>query len=216
VRGAHRAFEPRFNPHHFAATAIDNPWYPLKPGTRFVYRGTKDDKPARDLVTVTRGTKEILGVKCTVVRDRLYLAGRLAEDTIDWYAQDTAGNVWYFGEATRELEHGKVTSREGSWQARRSGAEPGIIMQANPTVGDAYRQERFKGHAEDHAKVLSLSAPVTVPLGSYSNAQLTREWTPLEPNVVDHKYYGRGIGLLREATAKGPRESLVLVRVTTP
>lgn len=204
---------PHFDAGDFSGSKIDNPWYPLNPGTTFVYHGTKDKKPARDVVNVTGETKKILGVSCTVVLDQLFLGGELAERTFDWYAQDKEGNVWYFGEATEELENGKVTSREGSWQAGVDGAEPGVIMQADPKVGDSYQQEFFKGRAEDQAQVLSLAASVQVPYGSYSySAQLTKEWTPLEPGVIDHKYYARRVGVVKEATAKGPRESLVLVR----
>ena len=205
---------PRFDAGNFHGARIDNPWFPLRPGTTFVYSGTKDAKPMRDVVTVTAESKEILGVTCAVVRDRVFLAGEPAEQTADWYAQDDDGNVWYFGEATREFEHGRVTSTEGSWESGVHGAEPGLVMEAKPRVGDAYEQEHFAGHAEDHAKVLSLTATVRVPHGSYTGAQLTKEWTPLEPDVIDHKYYARGIGIVKEATAKGPRETLVLVRVS--
>ncbi|HYX88671.1 MAG TPA: hypothetical protein VE753_04835 [Gaiellaceae bacterium] len=205
---------PRFDAGHFHGARIDNPWLPLRPGTTFVYSGTKDGKHARDVVTVSAETKEILGVTCVVVRDRLALAGEPAEQTADWYAQDDDGNVWYFGEATRELQNGKVTTTEGSWEAGVHGARPGVVMEAKPRVGDAYEQEHFPGHAEDHAKVLSLAAALRVPQGSYRGAQLTKEWTPLEPGVIDHKYYARGVGLVKEDTVKGPRESLVLVRIS--
>jgi len=205
---------PRFDAGHFHGAKIDNPWFPLRPGTTLVYRGTKDGKRARDVVTVTAETKEILGVPCAVVHDRLFLAGEPAEETLDWYAQDDDGDVWYFGEATRELENGRVTSTEGSWQAGVHGAEPGLVMEAKPTVGDSYEQEHFAGHAEDHARVLSLSASVRVPHGSYTGAQLTREWTPLEPGVIDHKYYVRRVGLVKEQTAKGPLERLDLFKLT--
>lgn len=205
---------PRFSAGDFHDARIDNPWFPLRPGRSFVYAGTEDGRPARDVATVTRETKKILGVTCAVVHDRLFLSGKPAEETLDWYAQDEDGNVWYFGEATRELEDGRVTSTEGSWQAGVHGAEPGIVMEATPKVGDSYVQEHFEGHAEDHAEVLGLSASVTVPNGSYSDALLTKEWTPLEPDVVDHKYYARGFGLVKEATAKGAPETLVLVRIS--
>src|SRR3954449_286038 len=159
---------------------IDNPWFPLVPGTSFVYRGVKDGKEARDVYTVTRVTKTIQGVRCTAVRDRLYLAGRLEERTTDWYAQDRHGNVWYFGEATAELDRaGRVTSTEGSWQAGRDGAQAGIYMTARPMVGQSRRQEYYKGHAEDHFSVLSVRAPVSVPYVTSSRALLTKEWTPL-------------------------------------
>src|ERR1051326_3951524 len=124
--GAH-ATGPGFSAH------VDNPWFPLRPGTTYVYRGVKDGKPARDVVTVTRERKTITGVPCVVVHDRLYLGGRLEERTSDWYSQDRAGNVWYFGEDTAELDaHGHVTSTEGRWQAGRGGAEAGIYLPAHP------------------------------------------------------------------------------------
>jgi hypothetical protein len=193
---------------------VDNPWFPLPPGTTLVYRGVKDGRSARDVVTVTRLTKTIQGARCTVVRDNLYLDGRLAERTTDWYAQDRAGNVWYFGEATAELDrNGRVKSREGSWQAGVHGALPGIYMPAHPAVGQRFRQEYYKGQAEDHFEVLSLSASVRVPYTSSKHALLTREWTPLEPGVVDHKLYLRGIGTVLEETVKGGDERLALVSV---
>jgi hypothetical protein len=186
---------------------VDNPWFPLKPGTTFVYTGGKDGAQGRDVVTVTNRTKGIRGVDCTEVDDRLYLAGKLAERTTDWYAQDARGNVWYFGEATAELNAaGRVTSREGSWLAGVDGARAGIFMPAHPKVGQSFRQEYYKGHAEDHFTVLSLSASVVVPYTASARALLTREWTPLEPDTLDHKLYIRGIGLAKEETIKGGDE----------
>src|SRR5213594_1290937 len=186
---------------------VDNPWFPLVPGTTFVYRGVKDGKSARDVFTVTRTTRTIQGVRCTAVADRLYLGGRLEERTTDWYAQDKAGNVWYFGEATAELDaHGKVTSREGSWLSGVNGAQPGVFMPAHPRVGQSFRQEYYKGHAEDHFRVAGLFG-ITTPKG----ALLTEEWTPLEPGVLDHKLYARGVGQLLEQSVKGPTERLALI-----
>ena len=186
---------------------VDNPWFPLKPGTTFIYEGTKDGQSGRDVVTVTNHTTRIRGVRCTAVDDRLSLHGRLAERTTDWYAQDAQGNVWYFGEATAELdESGRVTSREGSWRAGLDGAQPGILMPAHPKVGQSFRQEYYKGHAEDHFAVVSVSASVVVPYTASAHALLTKEWTPLEPDTLDHKVYVRGIGLVREETIKGGDE----------
>src|SRR5919201_3127018 len=196
---------------------VTNPWFPLRPGTTLVYRGVKVGKTSRDVVHVTGATKRIAGVVCTAVSDRLYLSGRLEERTTDWYAQDKAGNVWYFGEDTAELDaHGKVTTREGSWLAGVHGAQPGIFMPAHPRVGYSARQEYYKGHAEDHFRVLSLSARVTTPGASSSHAVLTKEWTPLEPGVIDHKYYVRRIGTVLEQTVKGGDERNVLVSVHRP
>jgi hypothetical protein len=204
------------NPGDFVAR-VDNPWFPLLPGTTFVYRGVKDGKTARDVVTVTHATRTIQGVRSTAVADRLYLAGRLEERTTDWYAQDRRGNVWYFGEATAELDRaGHVTSTEGSWLAGRNGAKAGIYMTARPTVGQSRLQEYYKGHAEDHFAVVSLRARVSVPYTTSSRALLTKEWTPLEPGTLDHKYYVRGIGNVKEATVKGPLERSELVSVHRP
>src|SRR5207253_316772 len=130
-------------------------------------------------------TKLIHGVRCTEIDDRLYLKGRLGERTKDWYAQDARGNVWYFGEATAELDQrGRVKSREGSWRAGVGGARAGIVMPAQPRIGQSMRQEFYKGHAEDHFQVLSVSTPVRVPYIASKRALLTKEWTPLEPGVI--------------------------------
>jgi hypothetical protein len=191
---------------------IDNPWLPFKPGTEWVYRGVKDGKTSRDVVRVTTATRVIDGVRCTAVSDRLYLRGKLAERTTDWYAQDSRGNVWYYGEATAELDKsGRVKSTEGSWRAGVRGAKPGIVMPAHPRVGQSARQEYYKGHAEDHFQVLSLSATVRVPYVASKHALLTKEWTPLEPDVLDHKVYVRGIGMVEEREVKGGDEHAALV-----
>ncbi len=160
-------------------TRVDNPWFPLRPGTISVYSGVKDGKPSRDVFVVTSRTKRIQGVGCTVVDDKLYLQGRLEERTKDWYAQDRAGNVWYFGEATAELNpDGSVKTTEGSWRAGVSGARPGIFMPARPHPGQTGLQEFYEGHAEDHFRILSLEAEVQTPAASSNMALLTREWTP--------------------------------------
>lgn len=198
-----------------AGTPI-NPWFPLRPGTTFVYQGTKDGEPTRDVVTVTHRTKLIQGFRCTVVSDLLYERGRLTERTTDWYRTDAKGNVWYMGEATAELDgKGRITSTEGSWQAGVDGARGGILMPAQPKVGQSFQPEYYKGHAEDHLQVLSLSATVSVPYTSSRHALLTKEWTPLEPGVLDHKLYVRGVGLVKEETVKGGSERAVLVDVKT-
>jgi hypothetical protein len=193
---------------------VTNPWFPLRPGTSYRYTGIKDGEPTRDVVTVTRKTKVIQGVHCTVVHDALYVHGRPEERTADWYAQAADGTVWYFGEATAELdENGKVVSREGSWQAGVDGARAGIFMPLHPKVGQTFQQEYYKGHAEDYFEVLSLSAHVTTPYQSSTGALRTKEWTPLEPGVVDQKLYIRGVGIVKEQTVKGGNERSQLVSV---
>jgi hypothetical protein len=191
---------------------VTNPWFPLRAGTELVYTGTKDGKATRDVVLVTRRTIVIAGARCAVVQDLLYEAGKLEERTLDYYAQDRAGNVWYFGEDTAELDaQGRVTSREGTWRAGRNGAKAGVYMPAHPTVGQTGRQEYYKGHAEDHFRVVSLDTTVRVPFVTSHAALETREWTPLEPGTLDQKLYVRGIGTVKEASLKGPVERNTLV-----
>ncbi len=204
----------RPNPSDFSAN-VTNPWYPLKPGTTYVYRGVKGGKALRDVLTVTHQTKKIEGVPCVVLDDRVYLNGHLGERTTDWYTQDKQGNVWYFGESTAELDaQGHVTSTAGTWMAGLHGARPGIYMFANPKPGQTARQEFYKGQAEDHFQVVSLKATVKVPYISSKQALLTKEWTPLEPGVIDHKLYVRGIGTVLEQTVKGGTERAELISVT--
>ena len=191
---------------------VTNPWYSLRPGSRHVYRGVKDGEPTREVMIVTRRTKVIDGAPCVVVSDRLFMRGRLEERTIDWYSQDARGNVWYFGEQTAELDrNGRVKNTSGSWQSGVNGARAGIFMFAHPRHGRWARQEYDTGQAEDHFMVLSLRSTVSVPYVSSTHALLTKEWTPLEPGVIDHKYYVRGIGTVLEQTAKGPLERNELI-----
>jgi hypothetical protein len=195
-------------------TRVDNPWFPLKPGTTLRYRGLKNGKPSRDVFTVEHGTKTIDGVPCTVVTDVLYLSGKLEERTTDWYAQDDAGNVWYFGEETAELDpSGGVKSTAGTWRAGVNGAQAGIYLPGNPRAGQTGRQEYYKGQAEDHFRVKNVATRVTTPGASSAQAVLTEEWTPLEPGVLDHKYYVRGIGTVLEQAVKGGTERNTLVSV---
>jgi hypothetical protein len=211
---------PKYDPSKFTPR-VDNAWYPLKPGIAYIYRGTEGARRARDVLRVTDRVATIAGARCRVVKDKVYLNGRLEERTTDYYTQDEDGNVWYFGEDTAELdEDGNVISREGTWRTGRNGAEAGIFMEANPQVGHTFQQEFLRHHAEDHYRVLSLRAEVRVPYGHFGrnklrrNVELTKEWTPLEPELRDHKYYVRGIGQVKEATARGrPIESLELVKV---
>jgi hypothetical protein len=205
------SYSPSINPSDFTTT-IDNKYFPLKPGTTFVYQGKTKNASERDVMTVTHSTKQIMGVKCVVVDDRVWAHGELSEKTFDWYAQDKKDNVWYFGENTEEYKNGKV-STEGSWEGGKDGAKPGIIMPANPKVGQTYRQEYLKGVAEDMAKVLDLNGSVKVPYSSFDHALVTKEWSPLEQGVVAHKYYGAGAGDVKEVAVKGPLETLELVDV---
>ena len=191
---------------------VTNPWFPLRPGSVYRYRGVKDGEPSREVMTVTHRTKTFDGATCVVVSDLLYIRGRLEERTEDYYTQDAKGNVWYFGEKTAELdEHGNVKNTSGSWMAGVDGAKPGIFMFVHPRPGDSARQEYLKGEAEDHFQVVAIGITATVPFKTLRGAMLTKEWTPLEPDVIDHKYYARGIGTVLEQTVKGGNERNELV-----
>ena len=199
-------------PSRFTHARVDNPWFPLRPGTRWVYRGSDDGDRTRDVVIATHRTRMIDGVRCRVVFDRVWTQGRLSERTRDFYAQTKRGTVWYFGERTATLNrHGDVISREGSFTSGVDGAEAGVFMTAHPRVGPSYFQEYYPGHAMDAFTVLRRNAHVSVPLLQSDHVLLTRETTPLEPRVVDHKYYVRDIGDVREVTVTGGRERLHLV-----
>jgi len=186
-------YDPVIDPANFVRH-VTNPFLPLPPGQTFVYEGhTKDGFVHNDFI-VTRKTKVILGVTCTEVHDVVYLDGELAEDTLDWYAQDNQGNVWYFGESTAEFEAGRPVTVEGSFTAGVNGDKPGIIMEAHSVPGDFYRQEFALATAEDNALVVSLDATVKVPAGLFHHCLKTKETTPLEPDALEHKYYAAGAG----------------------
>lgn len=204
---------PDFDPGDFVSV-VDNRYFPLRPGTRFVYRGTEDGEPETVITEVTHRQKTILGVKVVVVLDRVYLGGALKEKTLDWYAQDEDGNVWYFGEDTKEYENGKVVSTAGSFEAGKNGAKAGIIMLAHPHVGDRYQQEFARGVAEDRARVLSLHADVSVPYGSFHNCLKIVETTPLEPGAKGFKFHCRGVGLVKEDDVAGGTAHIALVRIS--
>ncbi len=208
-----QTYNPVINPAEFSTT-INNLYLPLTPGKTFIYQGTTEDGKERIEVSVTHETKHIIGVRCVVVSDRVWKNDELAEETLDWYAQDKAGNVWYFGEASKEIEGGKVVSTKGSWEAGIEGAQPGIVMQADPQIGASYRQEYYAGEAEDIAEVLSLSESLSVTFASYQNCLKTKEWTPLEPDAAEHKFYAPGIGLIAEETVQGKTGRTELVKIT--
>jgi hypothetical protein len=174
---------------------IDNPWWPMQPGARWVYRETDaEGNEQRVTVTVTDETRRVLGIEARVVHDRVTKNGALVEDTYDWYAQDADGNVWYLGEDTKEYEDGEVVSTSGSWEAGVDGAQPGILVPAEPEVGMTYRQEYYAGEAEDAATVLSLDERVETPAGAYDGVLMTKDYTPLDPRILEYKLYARGVG----------------------
>jgi len=209
----HGAYAPSIDPADFV-TKIDNRYWPLVPGTTFTYRGVRGTTPQTDVETVTHRTKQILGVTAVVVRDTVSEHGAPIERTFDWYAQDRAGNVWYMGELSLEMRHGRFVKASDSWQSGVDGAQPGIIVPAHPTAGEAYRQEYYPpGQALDEATVLSLSGSIQVPYGSYDGVLVTSERSPLEPQT-EQKYYAPGVGEVQEHVVQGHHEVFRLVGVT--
>lgn len=201
---------PSPDPQDFVAS-VDNPWFPLEPGTVWTYRGSSTEGTETVTVTVTDRTRVVQGVTTTVVHDVVADArGRTVEDTFDWYAQDTAGNVWYFGEDTTAYEGGKA-STEGSWEAGVDGAEAGLLMPARPRVGDGYAQEHLAGVAEDRGEIVALHVRSVVEAGTYDDVLVTEDTTPLEPGLVERKYYARGVGIVREEDVTGGSEIVELV-----
>jgi len=201
------------NPENFT-TIINNPFLPLEPGNTFIYKGSKEGSKQRDVFAVTDRTIVIDGVTCRVVHDRVFMQGVLQEDTFDYFAQDRDGNVWYFGEDTKELDrHGTVVSTAGTWRAGVDGARPGVIMEAHPKVNDHYFQEVAAPIAQDEAIVLNLHEIVAVPFGKFTNCLQTKEFTQLEPGNVEHKFYARGVGCILGVVVKGGKERLALVNI---
>jgi hypothetical protein len=192
---------------------IDNPYLGFERGKTFRYEGETGDGLETIVVEVTHDTKTILGVATTVVHDRAYLDGELVEDTFDWFAQDANGNVWYFGEDSKEIEGGIVVSTEGSWEAGVDGAVPGVLMLAEPVVGVKYQQEFAEDVAEDMARVLSLTKTAEVPYGTFDECLMTQEWSHLEPGAREFKYYAPGVGLVLELKPQGGRGRVELVSV---
>jgi hypothetical protein len=213
-----QASEPvDLNPADFSTT-VDNPYFPLPVGARWVVRVTDQEGTVQNqVITVTDQTKRIAnGVEARVVHDVVREDGEPVEITYDWYAQDSDGNVWYFGEDTAEYADGKVSSTKGSWEAGVGGARPGIVMLAQPTVGESYHQEYFEGEAEDIGTVVALDESVSVPYGSFDRVLVTEDTTPLEPQILEHKFYAPGIGVVLARVLRGGHEVSRLVSFTPP
>jgi hypothetical protein len=226
--------EPVFDAANFSnPTVIDNPYWPLVPGTTFTYHSVAKDECQVNDITVTDVTPLIAGIMTRQVHDQVFEdddcdGGRdfLSEDTLDWYAQDDDGNVWYMGEDTAEYcdrnDPNKVCSTEGSWTAGVDGAEPGFVMLADPTPGTSYSQEYLEGEAEDMAKILRTDAPVSLIFNNeldqdeYPGCLKTKEWSPLEAGAVEHKYYYPGVGLVLINELQGGTVRTELVNISGP
>ena len=212
MTAAQGPYEPHLDSSKFTR-AVTHPYFPLVPGTRFRYRGTGASSNEVTVTTVTPQSRTIMGVRATVVHDQTFDRGSLIEDTFDWYAQDSVGNVWYLGEQTRLLKNGRVVSTEGSWEYGVNGAKPGVMMWADPAahIGERYRQEYLLGVAEDIGKILSVRTRAAVPYGTYRDCVETEDTTPLEPAVRERKYFCRGVGLVRELETGGAGSALIAV-----
>ena len=203
------AYHPKVDAADFQ-TNVDNPWFPLIPGTVFKYVEMKDGERTDVVTTVTFDVKTIANVPCIVVHDVASKRGEIAEDTLDWYAQDKQGNVWYFGEDTKSYQRDGKYSTEGSWEAGVKGAQPGIVMPHHPAPGNPYRQEYLAGHAEDMAQIVALNESVTVPFGVFVDTVRSKEWSELEAGS-DQKWYARDVGFVRSSSEDGEVAELVSV-----
>jgi len=200
---------------------INNPYWPLVPGTTFVYEPVPNEDNVVNTITVTDGIKTITvddkSIDCRIVYDVETVDGVLTEETYDWYAQDDAGNIWYCGEDTLEYLPDGGTSSEGSWEAGVDGALPGYLILAEPRQGLCYKQEYFEGEAEDRAKVLKLNVNVSLETGDFfEDCLVTKEWSQLDPGNVEHKYYADGVGLVLIKELKGKSVRIELVEIIEP
>jgi hypothetical protein len=208
-----KPYEPSIDPAEFGGP-VDNPYLPLRPGTAFRYRGVGDDGKTRErnVVKVTHRTKRIMGIDAVVVLDQVWAGGKPEERTLDWYAQDKDGNVWYLGEDSRNYEHGRWVKDDGSWTAGVGNGKPGVIMLARPRRGDRYRQEYSPGHAVDQAKVLGSGGRVVTPFRTFARTLLIREYSSLDKQY-EKKWYARGIGVVQEDAITQSREHSELISV---
>jgi hypothetical protein len=207
-------YDPILDPADFVPV-IDNPYAPFAPGSHWVYEGMTEEGLERVEIDVLFGTRSILGIEATVVQDRVFLEGELIEDTVDWLAQDVDGNVWYLGEVAQNFEDDKLANLDGSWETGFEGAKAGFWMKGSPAVGDVYRQEFLLREAEDIGEVLSLSEAVTVSAGSFSGCLQTKDYTPIEPDAFEHKFYAPGVGLVLEVNPE-TGEQLELIEFVLP
>lgn len=208
-----KIYSPVIDPADFSTT-INNPFFTVTPGETFTYTSETKEGTERIEIEITSDTKQVMGVTTLVYWDRVYLNDVLIEDTRDYLAQDTEGNVWYFGEDVDNYEDGKLQDHEGAWLAGVDGAQPGIWMKAQPVVGETYRQEYYVGEAEDMADVVSLTAAVSVPVGTYENCLQTYDYTPLDPESKEYKYYCKEVAMLvlEEGVETGDRVELEAIR----
>ncbi len=205
-------YSPIIDPSDFVS-GVNNTYFPLIPGMIYTYEGDTGDGLEHIEVTITNQTKTVMGITCMVVRDAVTIDGKLVEDTYDWYAQDIKGNVWYMGEDSKEFEEGNFVTSSGSWEAGIDGAKPGIIMLAEPMEGLYYRQEFYKGEAEDMGAIMMTNQSKTLKFGSFNNVLVIKDFTPLEPGAAEYKYFAPGFGLICEEVVEGGAGQIELISV---
>lgn len=214
TRQPDESYNPQIDPTNFTnSTNLTNLYFQFQAGKKYIYEGQTEDGLEHIEVQLLSATKTVMGITCVVVNDKVWLGGKVVEDTDDWYAQDNDGNVWYMGEDVDNYNSdGTLRDHEGAWEAGVDGAKPGIIMLANPQPGMKYRQEYYFDEAEDQAEVLELGLTLTVPFGTFANCLKTKEWTELEPDVLDNKFYAPGIGLIREINQDNEEKVLIAIQ----
>ncbi|MFM9948548.1 MAG: hypothetical protein ACKV1O_11475 [Saprospiraceae bacterium] len=212
IRVKDESYQPDMSPAKFAnSTRLTNPYFPMEPGKKYIFEATGEDGVERVEVQRLNTTRVVQGITCVVVNDKVWLNNILIEDTDDWYAQDNEGNVWYLGEEVDNFNaDGSFKNHGGSWEAGIDDAKAGIVMLANPQPGMSYRQEYYFNEAEDEGEVEAIGQTVVTPFGTFNNCIKTRDWTELEPDAVENKFYAPGIGLVKAVNLEdGDEEVLV-------
>jgi len=212
IKTGEEVYSPQINPAEFS-TNISNPYLVLPIGKKFVYEGKVEEGKERNEIVIKKETREILGVTTLIYHDKVYLNGELIEDTEDYLAQDKDGNIWYFGEEVDNYKRGKLKDHSGSWIAGIDGAKPGILIKAKHVVGDTYRQEYYKGEAEDTTEVIAVDQTVTVPYGTFGECVKMYDSTPLDQTSREYKYYCPGVGglVMVENIETGEKAELIEV-----
>ncbi|MCB0528620.1 MAG: hypothetical protein KDC65_09115 [Saprospiraceae bacterium] len=212
VRLPDDSYQPVILPANFSnSTQLTNPYFTFETGKKYIYEGQTEDGLERVEVQRLADTREVLGITCVIVNDKVWLNGMLVEDTDDWYAQDNDGNVWYIGEDVDNLNpDGSVRDHAGAWEAGVDGARAGLAMPANPQAGMSYRQEYYFNHAEDEAEILETGLTITTPYGNFADCLKTREWTDLEPDVNENKFYAPGVGIVKSVNVTDNEEVLLI------
>ncbi|MCC7189809.1 MAG: hypothetical protein IT312_13800 [Anaerolineales bacterium] len=210
------AYTVNLTPADFAAV-VDNPYYPLIPGTIWVYEARlKNGSIERIELEVLHETRIVNGVAVTVLHDTVFVNGVIVEETYDWFAQDKDGNVWYLGEEVDNYVNGALTNHAGAWEWGKDGALPGIYMWADPSahMNETYYQEFYAGEAEDQGQVQSIAEAIAVPIGTFDNVVRTLDTSPLDSKLQENKYYAAGIGVIKEVDLL-TGEEVILIEFTS-